>query len=62
MLEVRAAPLRERVLARLQHDRGRLSPEDIERMCAEAEAMRTEDERAERENLAAMERGDEDDM
>jgi hypothetical protein len=24
--------------------------------------MRTEDERAERENLAAMERGDEDDM
>jgi hypothetical protein len=31
-------------------------------MCAEAEAMRTEDERAERENLAAMERGDEDDM
>ena len=47
---------------KLQHDRGRLSPEDIERMCAEAEAMRTEDERAERENLAAMERGDEDDM
>ena len=47
---------------KLQHDRGRLSPEDIERMCQEAEAMRTEDERAERENLAAMERGDEDDM
>ena len=33
---------------KLQHDRGRLSPEEIERMCAEAEAMRAEDERAER--------------
>ena len=28
----------------LQHDRGRLTPEEIERMCAEAEAMREEDE------------------
>ena len=29
-------------------------------MCKEAEEMRAEDERAERENLAAMERGDDD--
>jgi L1 cell adhesion molecule like protein len=29
----------------LQHDRGRLTPEEIERMCAEAEAMAAEDER-----------------
>ena len=43
---------------KLQHDRGRLSPEEIERMCAEAEAMRAEDERAEREFEAAMERGE----
>ena len=41
---------------KLQHDRGRLSPEEIQRMCAEAEAMRAEDERAEREFEAAMER------
>ena len=43
---------------KLQHDRGRLSPEEIERMCAEAEAMRAEDERAEREYEAAIERGE----
>jgi L1 cell adhesion molecule like protein len=43
---------------KLQHDRGRLSPEEIDRMCAEAEAMRTEDERQEREFEAAMERGE----
>ena len=42
---------------KLQHDRGRLTPEEIARMCAEAEAMRAEDERAEREFEAAMERG-----
>tara|TARA_B110000977_G_scaffold103477_1_gene135009 strand:- start:10883 stop:13027 length:2145 start_codon:yes stop_codon:yes gene_type:complete len=41
---------------KLQHDRSRLSPEEIDRMCAEAEAMRAEDERAEREFEAAMER------
>ena len=29
----------------LQHDRGRLTPEEIERMCADAEAMAAEDER-----------------
>ena len=29
----------------LQHDRGRLTAEEIERMCAEAEAMAEEDER-----------------
>ena len=45
---------------KLQHDRGRLTPEEIDRMCKEAEEMRAEDERAERENLAAMERGDDD--
>ncbi len=43
---------------KLQHDRGRLTPEEIARMCAEAEAMRAEDERAEREFEAAMERGE----
>ena len=43
---------------KLQHDRGRLSPEEIARMCAEAEAMRAEDERAEREYEAAIERGE----
>lgn len=32
----------------LQHDRGRLTPEQIERMCAEAEAMAEEDERIQR--------------
>ena len=43
---------------KLQHDRGRLTPEEIARMCAGAEAMRAEDERAEREFEAAMERGE----
>ena len=43
---------------KLQHDRGRLTPEEIARMCAEAEAMRAEDEEAERAFQAAVERGE----
>ena len=40
----------------IEHDRGRLTGEDIERMVAEAEAMRAEDEAREKAMLEELER------